>query len=78
MERLTREEAEAKIVEKLMEIKEIRDAYYPDDPYLTLCLNICNGKPYWSFNNAYWEHTNPDEGVLNANSIEGEPVPNEE
>lgn len=76
MERLTREEAEAKIIEKLMEIKEIRDAYYPNDPYLTLCLNTCNGKPYWAFNNTHWEHKN--EGVLNANSINRELFPDEE
>lgn len=55
---MKRAEAEARILEKANEIKEILDVYCPNDDHFSMFIthkSIC-------FNNTYWEHE--DDGVL--------------
>ena len=50
---MTQQEAEAKILDAMRQIEEVRRAFCPEDDYLTLSIN--NGNVI--FNNTYWEHS---------------------
>lgn len=51
---MTREQAEKIIGDKLIEISNVVENYYPDDGYLAISINLEMG--IIRFNNAYWDH----------------------
>jgi hypothetical protein len=62
---MTNEEVKKAILEHLIEIDKIVREYCPEDPYLTMTLNVRGSEyGYISFNNSYWEHS--DSKAINA------------
>ena len=55
---MTNEEVKKAILEHLIEINKIMRDYCPEDPYLTMSLNVRGSEyEYISFNNSYWDHS---------------------
>lgn len=70
--KMTREEAEARILEKLKEIRDVMKEYYPEDDYLSLTIS---GNHLFFWNKSY--ERKGTEGILDMFYYEKEGGENE-